>query len=70
MSDPMGGLLSGQSCLSASRAYQGELLDKSGVFERWKAKADRALADRSSIVSAEWDDLRAVWEQIIRAFPP
>jgi hypothetical protein len=51
-------------------AYQGELLDKAGIFQRWKLKADLALVDPSSIDSAKWDDLRAVWEQIMRAFPP
>jgi hypothetical protein len=53
----------------AMHAYQGELLDKSGATERWRAKVDRCLADRSAIVPADWEDLRAVWEQIIYAFP-
>lgn len=52
------------------RAFQGELLDKSGVIKKWKVKAGLALADRSSIVAEDWDDLRAVWEQIMHAFPP
>ncbi|CAN7790331.1 HEPN/Toprim-associated domain-containing protein [Caballeronia sp. LjRoot34] len=51
------------------RAYQGELLDKSSVTERWRVKVDKCLADRSSIVPADWDDLRAVWVQIMCAFP-
>ena len=50
-------------------AYQGELLDKAGALERWRAKAARCLADRSQMIDAEWADLRAVWEQIFAAFP-
>ena len=51
------------------RAYQGELLEKAAVAERWNAKAERCLADRNAIRPDDWDDLRAVWEQIMRAFP-
>ena len=50
-------------------AYQGEVVDKSGLVERWRAKADRCLVDRSSIVSADWADVRAIWERITSAFP-
>ncbi|MCE4574958.1 hypothetical protein [Caballeronia sp. CLC5] len=50
-------------------AYQGELLDKAGAVERWRAKAARCLADTSQVVDADWADLRAVWEQIFAAFP-
>lgn len=50
-------------------AYQSELLDKAGAVERWRAKADRCLADTSQVVHADWADLRAVWEQIFAAFP-
>lgn len=53
----------------AMRAYQGEVVDKPGVTERWRAKANRCLEDRTSIVSADWADIRAVWEQIMAAFP-
>lgn len=53
----------------AMRAYQGEVIGKPGVTERWRAKADRCITDSSSITPADWADLRAVWEQIMSAFP-
>jgi hypothetical protein len=53
----------------AMRAYQGEVIGKPGVTERWRAKADRCIADRNSIMPADWTDLRIVWEQIMSAFP-
>ncbi|BDI04793.1 HEPN/Toprim-associated domain-containing protein [Sphaerotilus microaerophilus] len=53
----------------AMRAYQGEVVDKPGVIERWRAKANRCLEERTSIVPAYWADIRAVWEQIMAAFP-
>lgn len=53
----------------AMHAYQGEVTDKLGVVERWRAKADHCIADRSSIMPADWADLVAVWDQIMSAFP-
>lgn len=53
----------------AMRAYQGELINKSGVSERWRAKAERCLTDPTQIDGASWEDLRFVWEQIFDAFP-
>ncbi|WP_322881692.1 HEPN/Toprim-associated domain-containing protein [Pandoraea sputorum] len=50
-------------------AYQGELLDKAGPVERWRAKAAWCLADTSRVVEADWADLRAIWEKIFAAFP-
>lgn len=53
----------------AMRAYQGEVTDKLGVVERWRAKAGHCIADRSSIVPTDWADLVAVWDRIMSAFP-
>ena len=51
------------------KSYQGELLDKIGIVERWRGKASRCLADASQVIDADWADIRAIWLSIFTAFP-
>ena len=51
------------------KSYQGELLDKTGIVERWRGKASRCLADASQVIDADWADMRAIWLSIFSAFP-
>lgn len=50
------------------RAYQGELVNKGEVADRWQIKADLCRGDPAQVVPADWEDLWAIWHHIFTAF--
>jgi hypothetical protein len=50
------------------RRYQGSVLDKRAIQERFARKLDRARDDPSVTTRPEWSDLRAIFAALFRAF--
>ena len=50
------------------RRYQGEVLGKAGIQERFFSKLERAKADRANLEGPGWAGLRAVFAAVFAAF--
>ena len=48
--------------------YQGEVLSKDIIHDRFRAKLRAAKMDPGALVDSHWEDLRAVFESIFSAF--
>lgn len=54
--------------IAAMGEYQGELLDKSKLQERFRRKLELAARDAALLESLDWSGVRAILDQIRRAF--
>jgi hypothetical protein len=52
------------------RQYQGEVVSKERIHQRFRLKLEQAKLDQSPIGSEQWDGLKLVFSQIFSAFQP
>ncbi|MFH9039032.1 hypothetical protein ACH4FA_06665 [Streptomyces sp. NPDC017966] len=57
-----------KSYIEGSRSYQGEVMGKAQLQEKFKAKMDAALRDKSVLESQDWSGIQAIIDVIITAF--
>jgi hypothetical protein len=51
-----------------ARQYQGEVLYKDQIHDRFSDKLDRCRRNPKAVASADWDGMRLIWRTIFVAF--
>lgn len=53
---------------TAVKQYQGEVLDKRGVIERFEKKLEDNKKESPNSLKGDWDELRLLWGEIFKTF--
>jgi hypothetical protein len=54
--------------VKSMKQYQGEILDKNRLQDRFREKLRRAEADPASITAMDWEGMRAIFQALFTAF--